>query len=126
MIAGLFSFVLGSCYADLGEDHDEQRLSIALDPAPGSVLQRTMGTTYDFKVLVKSAMPPQGVNVNVVYRQDSDNQVVFNQNYTTTTSPLNVTINNIPFNEIGTVVVTVVSRTYDLNKATETFKLVRK
>jgi len=125
IIAGMFAFVLTGCYADMGED-DERPLVIAIDPAAGATFQRTMGTTYDFKVLVESVMPPRGVDVNVVYRQDNNNQVVFNQNYSTTTSPLNVTITNIPFNEVGTVVVTVVSKSKPVNTATKTFKLVRK
>lgn len=117
--------MLTGCYPDMGNEV-EQNLQVALEPTPGATIQRTLGTTYDFRVLVQSVMPQRGVDVNVVYRQDSDNQVVFNQNYFTASSPLNVTIINIPFNEVGTVTITVVSKSKPDNTVTKTFKLVRK
>ncbi|ANE51630.1 hypothetical protein [Flavisolibacter tropicus] len=127
LFAGLLAFWLSSCYGDLGgDDLGEQNLVVALDPDAGSAIARALGTTYDFKVLVLSKMPPQGVTVNVVYRQDLDNAVVFSQNYTTTTSPQHVTITNIPFNEVGTVTITVASKSRPSNTVTKTFKLVRK
>jgi hypothetical protein len=126
LFVSLFAVWLSSCYGDLGEGIGEQNLVVALDPDAGSTIARTLGTTYDFKVLVKSTMPPQGVTVSVVYRQDIDNAVVFSQNYTTTTSPLNVTITNIPFNEVGTVTVIVTSKSKTDNTVSKTFKLVRK
>lgn len=126
LFVSLFAVWLSSCYGGLGEGIGEQNLVVALDPDAGSTLVKTFGTTYDFKVLVKSTMPPQGVTVSVVYRQDIDNAVVFSQNYTTTTSPLNVTITNIPFNEVGTVTVIVTSKSKTDNTVSKTFKLVRK
>lgn len=126
LLAGLFAFWLSSCYGDLGEGIGEQDLIVALDPDSGSAIARTLGTTYDFNVLVQSAMPPQGVTVSVVYRQDIDNAVVFSQNYTATTSPQPVRITNIPFNEVGTVTLIVTSKGEPDNTVTKTFKLVRK
>jgi hypothetical protein len=104
----------------------EQALQVSLDPTPTSSLVRIFSTSYDFKVSIESRMPAQGVDISVVYRQDSDNTVVFSQNYATMTSPQNVTITNIPFNEVGTVTVVVTSKTRSTNTATKTFKLVRK
>ncbi|ANE52981.1 hypothetical protein [Flavisolibacter tropicus] len=127
LLASLFALWLCNCAApDLGELGVEQDLVVALDPDAGSAIARTLGTTYDFKVLVKSSMPPQGVTISVVYRQDIDNAVVFSQNYTTKTSPQQVTITNIPFNEVGTVTIIVTSKGEPDNTVTKTFKLVRK
>jgi hypothetical protein len=127
LFVSLFSLLLGSCYVDNGDEGmvGEQNLVVALDPTPGTLVQ-TLGTTYNFKVLVQSQMPAQGVTVSVVYRQDSDDTIVFSQNYTTTTSPLDVAITNIPFNEVGTVTIVVTSKTKTDNTVTKTFKLVRK
>ncbi len=114
-----------SCKKDKPEPPQEAALVVTLDPVPVTLVQ-TLGTTYNFKVLVESQMPSQGVTVSVVYRQDSDNTVVFSQNYDMTASPLNVSVTNIPFNEVGTVTVVVTSKTKTDNTVIKTFKLVRK
>ena len=127
LFVSMFALLLGSCYVDNGDEGivGEQDLVVALDPTPGTLVQN-MGSTYNFKVLVQSQMPPQGVTVSVIYRQDSDDVIVFSQNYTTTTSPLDVSITNMPFNEVGTVTVVVTSKTKADNTVTKTFKLVHK
>jgi len=127
LFVGLLAVVLGSCYGDLGDGVPvEQNLVVALEPEPGSALVKTFSTAYDFNVVIQSLMPRQGVTIRVEYHQDSDNSVVFSRNYATTTSPQPVTITNIPFNEVGTVNVTVTSVTKSDNTVTKTFKLVRK
>lgn len=129
LLVGLFAVLLGSCYADLGDDGaGEQNLVVALDPAPGSSTTPviTLGATYDFNVLVQSQLPRQGVTISVVYRQDSDNAVVFSQEYTTSASPQPVSITGIPYDETGTVTVTVTSNSNPSNTVTLTYKLVRK
>jgi len=118
---------LTGCYGDLGDDVPwEQDLEVALEPDGGSALVRTFSTTYGFNVVILSHMPRQGVTIDVAYRLDSDNSLVFDQTYTATASPQPVTITNIPFNEVGTVTVTVTSLTRADNTVTKTFKLVRK
>jgi hypothetical protein len=127
LFVSLFAVWLTSCYSDLGDDGvGEQNLVVALDPDTGNTLVKTFSTAYDFKVLVKSQMPRQGVTVSVVYSQDSDNSVVFSQTYNIEASPLNVQVTDIPFNEVGTVTVTVTSKSSPSNTVTQTFKLVRK
>ena len=122
----LLTVVLHSCYTHEDDNIGEAKLVISVDPEPGSTIARTLGTTYDFRVAITSRMPPRGVDITVAYTQDSDNSVVFTQNYLTTTASLPVTITNIPFNEVGTVTVTATSRGRATNTATKTFKLVRK
>ena len=127
LLASLLALWLCNCTTpDLGEEGMEQNLIVALDPDAGSAMARTLGTTYDFNVLVKSVMPTKGVTISVVYRQDIDNAVVFSQSYTTTNSPQHVTITDVPFNEVGTVTVIVTSKGEADNTVTKTFKLVRK
>lgn len=127
LFVSLFAVLLSGCYGDLGDDMPvEQNLVVALEPEPESALVRIFSTSYNFNVLIQSLMPRQGVTISVEYRQDSDNSVVFSRNYVTSTSPQPVTITNIPFNEVGTVTVTVTSVTKSDNTVTKTFKLVRK
>jgi len=127
LFVSLFAIWLSSCYSDSPSEDFEQELIIGLNPNAGTTTPvRTLGTTYDFNVLVESAMPQKGVTVTVVYRLDSDNTIAFTKTYTTTTTPLAVTITDIPFNETGTVVVTVTSVAKPSNTTTKTFRLVRK
>ena len=127
LFVSLFAVLLSGCYGDLGDGVPvEQNLVVALEPEPESALVRTFSTSYDFNVLIQSLMPRQGVTISVEYRQDSDNSVVFRRNHATATSPQPVAITEIPFNEVGTVAVTVTSVTKSDNTVTKTFKLVRK
>ena len=71
-------------------------------------------------------MPEQGIDVTVDYKKDLDNSVVFSQSLTTTTSATDITINNLVFNEQGTVTLNVKSKTKATNTAQKTFKLIRK
>ncbi len=103
----------------------EENLVIALDPDPGSTTVKSLGASYDFKVIIQSKMPAQGVSVNVSYKKDSDNSVIFSQTLESTTTPVSVTVNNITA-DVGTVTVTVTSKSKPANTATRTFKLVLK
>ena len=114
-----------SCKKDRPEPPPEANLVISLDPNPSGRVT-ALGATYDFAVKVDSQMPSQGVSVNVVYKKDSDNSVVFSREYATTTSPLSVQVTSIPYNEVGTVTVVVTSKTKSDNTQTKTFQLVRK
>ncbi|ANE51470.1 hypothetical protein [Flavisolibacter tropicus] len=105
----------------------ESNLVISLDPDPGSSTTpvKATGSTYSFNVVIKSAVPPQGVTVKVDYVKDSGGSV-FSETKTSTNATTSFTITNIPFNEVGTVTVVVTSISKPSNTATQTFKLVRK
>lgn len=104
----------------------EENLVIAIDPNPGSAIATALGATYTFKVTITSKMPSQGVDITTTYRKDSDNTQIFSQTLQTSSSPVNITVTGIPFNEVGTVTVEVKSKSKSTNTATKTFKLVRK
>lgn len=115
-----------------GKDQDpppaevEENLVVALNPDPGTTLVRALGTAYSFEVVVQSKMPPQGVTVAVSCVKDSDGSSVFSQSLQSSTSPIGVSITNLPFNEPTTVTVDVTSKSKPSNTARKTFKLVRK
>jgi hypothetical protein len=128
LLAGvLFSTTaLGSCKGDKPDAPQEENLRVSLDPVPTNPV-RALGASYDFAVKVESKMPKDGVSVQVDYRKDSDNSSLFSRNYpSVTTSPLSVSVQGIPFNQMGTVSVVVTSKTKATNTSTQTFKLVRK
>jgi|GEM_PF-2804313 len=126
VLAIFLAAIFTGCAADLGEVSGDQKLIISVDPDPGNSLVRAMGTTYNFNVVLQSRVPANGTDFSVVYRQDLDNAVVFSQNYSTTSSILNVSITNMPFNEIGTVTIVATSKSNPANTDTKSFKLVRK
>jgi hypothetical protein len=109
------------------EGVQEQSLQIRLDP-PATAPVRTSSTTYAFKVFVESTMPERGIDLDVTYKKDTDQSIIFNQRYTATSaaSPVDVTITGIPFNEMGTVTVTATSKSTATNTTSKTFSLARK
>jgi len=104
----------------------EENLSIAIDPDPGSAIAKALGASYDFKLLINSKMPAQGVEGTVVFKKEIDNSIISSQNISGTTSPINITISNIALNEVGIVTIDVKSKSKPTNTASKTFKLARK
>jgi hypothetical protein len=131
-VAVLLATILLSCSKGGGGNNppppppSEENLSLGIDPDPGSDFAKALGATYDFKVLVKSKMPDQGVEGTVEFRKESDNSVISSQNITGTTSPISVTIQNIAFNEVGVVTINLKSKSKPTNTASKSFKLHRK
>ncbi|MFC0775198.1 hypothetical protein [Terrimonas alba] len=104
----------------------EENLSIGVDPDPGAETAKTLGSSYDFKVLIKSKMPEKGVEGTVTFRKEFDNSLISTQNISGTASPINVTISNIVLNEVGIVTIELKSKSKPANTASKTFKLARK
>jgi len=104
----------------------ETPLSITTDPDPGSTTVTATGTSYQFNVVILSAIPASGVDIVVEYRREGDNSVLFSQTLTTSSSTTSITINNIPAGAVGTVSVKVTSKSAATNTVTKSFRLIRK
>lgn len=104
----------------------EENLVIAIDPDPGASIAKAVGANYDFKLKINSKMPNQGVEGTVEFRKELDNSLISSQNISGTTSPINITISSIAFNEVGVVTVNVKSKSKPSNTANKSFKLTRK
>ena len=104
----------------------EENLVIAIDPDPGSAIAKAVGANYDFKLKINSKMPAQGVEGTVEFRKESDNSLISSQNISGTTSPINISISSIVFNEVGIVTINVKSKSKPSNTANKSFKLTRK
>ena len=114
-----------SCKKDKPEPPQEANLVVKLNPEPTTGINQAMGTSHTFKVMVQSAMPPQGVTVKVDYVKDSGGSL-FSHTQTSSALEIPVTITSIPFNQVGTVTVVVTSVSKPSNTVTKTFKLARK
>lgn len=108
----------------------EENLVINIDPDPGSSTTpvKVTGATYNFNILIKSAPPARGVDVKVKFTRDLNGSIITPNDYSydPSTTSVPVTISNIPAGEIGTVTVTVTSKSKPTNTITQTFKLVKK
>lgn len=105
----------------------EENLVISIDPDPGTTaVTKVLQNTYNVQLTIQSKMPPQGVSINVQYRKDADNAVLFSQTLETTEPQRTITINNINTTDVGTVTITVTSKTKATNVASKSFKLARK
>lgn len=132
LVLFVFSFFLSTACNDKGNNPPtpppvtEDNLVISIEPDPGTTVVKALGATYDFKLNITSKMPPQGVTITVTYKKDSDNTTLFSQTLQSSTTPVNITISNIPQNDVGTVTITVTSKSKASNTATKSFKLTRK
>ena len=138
ILLSFFAWVIAACSKSSGGSGGggtpppaaEENLVIALNPDPGSTTTpvRSTSATYSINVVIQSKLPPLGVEVKWTYKKDSDGSII-SQSTTPivgTASPIAITITNLPLNEVGTVEIEVTSRSKATNKATKTFKLVRK
>ncbi len=126
----ILSLLIFSCSKNGGSNPPlppaEENLSIGIDPDPGIGTAKALGASYDFKLLINSKMPSQGVEGTIVFKKEVDNSVISSQNVTGSISPINITINSIALNEVGVVSIDIKSKSKPSNTASKTFKLSRK
>lgn len=109
-----------------GSTAKEENLIIAIDPDPGSSFAQSLSINYTFSILVQSRMPASGVIIEISCKKESDNSVVFSQSLQSTITSLSTAINNLPFNEMTIVTITVTSKNTPTNTASKTFRLIKK
>ena len=89
-------------------------------------LYGAIGGAQDIIVKITSALPKDGVTIDVKVTKDADPQtVIFNKNITATTASNSIKISGL-LTEKSTATVLVTSKTKDTNKATKTFKIASK
>jgi len=139
LLLSLFAWIISACSKSSGGSGGggtpppaaEENLVIALNPDPGSTTTpvRSTSASYSINVVIQSKMPSLGVEVKWTYKKDSDGSIISSNTSSpivATASPVAITITNLPLNEVGTVEIEVTSRSKPTNKATKSFKLVRK
>jgi len=86
-----------------------------------------IGGTQSINVNVTSALPADGVTIDVKVTKDVDNTSVFTNNITSKTAASNaITINSLSPGVLSTATVIVTSKTKSTNTATKTFKIAAK
>jgi hypothetical protein len=86
-----------------------------------------IGGTQAINVNVTSALPADGVTIDVKVTKDVDNTAVFTNNITSKTAASNsITINSLSPGVLSTATVVVTSKTKSTNTATKTFKIAAK
>jgi len=83
------------------------------------------GGVQDIIVKITSALPKDGVTIDVKVTKDADNTTVFNKNITSTTASNIIKISGL-LTEKSTATVLVTSKTKTSNAATKTFKISAK
>ena len=86
-----------------------------------------IGGNQDINVNITSALPKEGVTIDVKVTKDLDNTALFNKNITSTTAASNaITISSLLPGVLSTATVVVTSKTKSTNTATKTFKIAAK
>jgi len=86
-----------------------------------------IGGSQAINVNITSALPKDGVTIDVKVTKDADNTAVFNNNITSTTAASNaITISSLSPGVLSTATVVVTSKTKSANTSTKTFKIAAK
>ncbi len=104
----------------------EESLSISIDPDPGTLVASSLGASYDFKVIIKSKMPPSGVKIDIICTKDADNSTVFSQSLNNSVSPINTLVGNLQAGVLCTTKITAASISKPSNQVSVSFKVARK
>jgi len=119
--AGIALITLPACGGS-GSDPEppaEENLAITANPAlNGQQESPSPGPNFPLAVTVTSKMPPQGVTVEVVAKEESSSSGFYSDTKTTSSSVSNFVITNTPATVSCRVTVTVTSISKPANKAT--------
>lgn len=127
-IVAAIIFGIGSCSDKGGDDDDETNLAVTLNPPVGSTQPAAPQIDFPLTVSITSAMPSQGVTIDVVVkRDDGSGTTVFTANNPGTTSAnTNFTITGTPVGVVCVTTVTVTSKTKTTNTWTGSYRYSRK
>jgi hypothetical protein len=85
-----------------------------------------IGSTQAINVNVTSALPKDGVTIDVKVTKDADNSTVFTNSITSTNAANAINITSLSPGVLSTVTVLVTSKSKSSNTATKTFKIASK
>ena len=104
----------------------EANLTVTLNPPANSTQPAAPQTDFPLTVSVTSAMPPQGVTIDVKVAPDGSTSNFFTENRSSTSANNNFTITGTPLGVVCVVTVTVTSKTSATNKVTASYRYSRK
>jgi hypothetical protein len=89
----------------------EANLAVTLNPPANSVQPAAPQADFPLTVSITSAMPPQGVTIDVKVAQDGSSTNFFTETRSSTTANNNFTITGTPVGVVCVTTVTVTSKT---------------
>lgn len=104
----------------------EENLVVTLNPPANSVQPAAPQTDFLLTVSITSAMPPQGVTIDVKAAPDGSTTNFFTENRSSTSASNNFTITATPVGVVCVVTVTVTSKTKATNTVTLSYRYSRK
>ena len=111
-----------------GGGGSEANLVVTLNPPANTTQPAAPQTDFPLTVTITSAMPPQGVTIDVVVKKDDGSgATVFTANNPGTTNPVtNFTITGTPTGVVCVTTVTVTSKSKATNTVTLSYRYSRK
>ena len=123
-------FGIGSCSdkggGGGGGGGDEANLAVTLNPPAGSTQPAAPQIDFPLTVSITSAMPPQGVTIDVKAAPDGSTTNFYTESKSTTAANNNFTITGTPTGVVCVVTVTVTSKTKATNTVTLSYRYTRK
>ena len=106
----------------------EVNLGVTLNPPAGSTQPAAPQTDFPLTVTITTAMPPQGVTIDVNAKKDDGSGAApfFSQSISSSGAINNFTITNTPTGSICITTVTVTSKSKPTNTVTLTYRYSRK
>ena len=130
IIAPVILFVVPDCGSKGGGGggggNDEANLVITLNPPANSTQPAAPQVDFPLTVSITSAMPPQGVTIDVKAAPDGSTTNFFTESRSSTSAINNFTITNTPVGPVCVVTVTVTSKTKATNTVTASYRYSRK
>ena len=119
---------IGSC-SDKGSgggSTTEANLAVTLNPPAGSTQPAAPQIDFPLTVSITSAMPPQGVTIDVKAAPDGSATNFFTESKPSTAANNNFTITGTPTGVVCVTTVTVTSKTKATNTVTLSYRYTRK
>jgi hypothetical protein len=129
--ASAILFCIGSCGSKGGGGGggggtSEANLVVSLNPAANMVHPAAPQVDFPLTVSITSAMPAQGVTIEVKVAQDGQTTPFFTETRASTAANNNFTITNTPVGVVCVTTVVVTSKTKATNTVTLTYRYSRK
>jgi hypothetical protein len=123
------SLLIVSCGKKEAVEPPEEDLKISTIPAIGNDIAGALSNTFNFKLVINSKPPKNGVKIDISVKNDLDNSVSYTQSTQTSTntiSTIDLQIDNLVPGNLYTATTEVTSLSKPTNKTQIVFKVARK
>jgi hypothetical protein len=124
----LVIFMIG-CGKKEAPEPPEEDLKLSTNPAIAADIAGALSNTFNYKLLINSKPPKNGVKIDISVKNDIDNSISFTQSTQTssnTVSSIDLQIGNLVPGNLYTATTEVTSLNKSTNKTQIVFKIARK